>query len=705
MADDGELGRAPRARGVPGGEGLRDQHLPRPRPQDDADRGRRRDPGAARCSRTASAMPRRTAEGSRTTSGSRSRQDFERIRDYFADEFHRDGAHGVAVFSAGMDNVWRPRALHRVGARPRPGRPGVLPRAARSARRPRRGRARRLRRPRARGAVPAPLGTVGGDRGPHRRRSRPPRPGRLVAGPIPAPHREARRGAPERGGRASSTGGCAAVRPPKVIVVSSEETRGEFEELRLDETRSAVVGWTSADAHAWPTELLDVDEPDPRRRARRRRTRCSSAGARRPGADGRAASGWAETLEAASDARVEVLLYEEGADHEAWQCAACGRLRHGGQCPLDGTEIDRRDDGLDLALHQTVAHGGRCGRTAHEDLDPVGDRRALEILSRYGLARTHDSRRAPRSRGARARAPRSRISIDQTLAQDATGTMAMMQFELFGHDRVEVETAVVYVDHNILQIDFKNPDDHRFLQAMSAKYGAWFSRPGNGICHYIHCERFATPGKTLVGADSHTTQSGSAGMIAIGAGGLDVAVCMAGHPFELPCPKIVGVFLRTSSAPVDPGEGRHPRAASATRCARRARGDLRVHRARCLDAQLHRARNDREHDRGARRDRCGLPGGRRDEVLARRAGAPRRLHRARDGRRRGRLRRGRAHRPRSARPARREAVEPRATSSRSTSSSGRRSRRSAASVPRSTRPTRTWRWWDRRCAGAASPRS
>ena len=123
------------------------------------------------------------------------------------------------------------------------------------------------------------------------------------------------------------------------------------------------------------------------------------------------------------------------------------------------------------------------------------------------------------------------IAIDQTLAQDATGTMAMMQFELFGHERVEVDTAVVYVDHNILQIDFKNPDDHRFLQSMAARYGAWFSRPGNGICHYIHCERFAVPGKTLVGADSHTTQSGSAGMIAIGAGGLDVAVCMAGHPF------------------------------------------------------------------------------------------------------------------------------------------------------------------------------
>jgi aconitate hydratase len=135
------------------------------------------------------------------------------------------------------------------------------------------------------------------------------------------------------------------------------------------------------------------------------------------------------------------------------------------------------------------------------------------------------------------------LRVDQTLAQDATGTMACMQFEAFGADRVQVDTAVVYVDHNILQIDFKNPDDHRFLQAMAARYGLWFSRPGNGICHYVHCERFAAPGKTLVGADSHTTQSGSCAMVAIGAGGLDVAVCMAGHPFELPCPKIVGVFL------------------------------------------------------------------------------------------------------------------------------------------------------------------
>jgi aconitate hydratase len=140
------------------------------------------------------------------------------------------------------------------------------------------------------------------------------------------------------------------------------------------------------------------------------------------------------------------------------------------------------------------------------------------------------------------------LRVDQALAQDATGTMALMQFELFEVERIQVETAVVYVDHNILQIDFKNPDDHRFLQAMAAKYGAWFSRPGNGICHYIHCERFAAPGKTLLGADSHTTQSGCCAMIAIGAGGLDVAVCMAGHPFELPCPKIVGIQLENELA-------------------------------------------------------------------------------------------------------------------------------------------------------------
>src|SRR2546423_12633258 len=141
------------------------------------------------------------------------------------------------------------------------------------------------------------------------------------------------------------------------------------------------------------------------------------------------------------------------------------------------------------------------------------------------------------------------LRVDQALAQDATGTMAMVQFEAFGVERVQVETAVVYVDHNILQIDFKTPDDHRFLQAMAAKYGAWFSRPGNGICHYVHCERFAKPGQTLIGADSHTTQSGSCAMIAIGAGGPRVAGCSGGHPFELPCPKVGRGFLQNEPPP------------------------------------------------------------------------------------------------------------------------------------------------------------
>ncbi|HYZ04496.1 MAG TPA: aconitate hydratase [Rubrobacter sp.] len=135
------------------------------------------------------------------------------------------------------------------------------------------------------------------------------------------------------------------------------------------------------------------------------------------------------------------------------------------------------------------------------------------------------------------------LRIDQTLLQDATGTMACLQFERMGVDRVQVDLALQYVDHNVIQLDFKNPDDHRFLQAFAARYGIHYSRPGNGICHYLHVERFARPGATLVGADSHTTSSGALGSIAIGAGGLDVALVMAGQPFQTPAPKVVGVEL------------------------------------------------------------------------------------------------------------------------------------------------------------------
>src|SRR3954453_19696700 len=135
------------------------------------------------------------------------------------------------------------------------------------------------------------------------------------------------------------------------------------------------------------------------------------------------------------------------------------------------------------------------------------------------------------------------LRIDQTLLQDATGTMAFMQFEQLGIDRVAVERAVQYIDHNVVQLDYKNPDDHRMLQALCRKFGAWYSRPGNGISHYISLERFAKPGDILVGADSHTTTSGALGMIAIGARGLDVAVAMGGYPYEIACPEVVEVHL------------------------------------------------------------------------------------------------------------------------------------------------------------------
>src|SRR5438874_11774355 len=133
------------------------------------------------------------------------------------------------------------------------------------------------------------------------------------------------------------------------------------------------------------------------------------------------------------------------------------------------------------------------------------------------------------------------LRIDQALLQDATGTMALMQFEELGVPRVKVDRAVQYVGHNVGALDYKNPDDHRMLQALTRKHGLHFSRPGNGISHYVHMERFGKPGQTMLGADSHTTQAGCMGMVAIGAGGLDVAVVLAGHPYEIVCPEVVEV--------------------------------------------------------------------------------------------------------------------------------------------------------------------
>ncbi|MDR2578607.1 MAG: aconitate hydratase [Chitinispirillales bacterium] len=141
------------------------------------------------------------------------------------------------------------------------------------------------------------------------------------------------------------------------------------------------------------------------------------------------------------------------------------------------------------------------------------------------------------------------IRIDQTLTQDATGTMAYLQFEALGFDRVKTELSVSYVDHNTIQEGFENADDHKYLETVAAKYGILFSKPGNGICHQVHLERFGKPGKTLLGSDSHTPTGGGIGMIAIGAGGLDVAVAMGGGPFYLTYPRVVKVELTGALRP------------------------------------------------------------------------------------------------------------------------------------------------------------
>ena len=141
------------------------------------------------------------------------------------------------------------------------------------------------------------------------------------------------------------------------------------------------------------------------------------------------------------------------------------------------------------------------------------------------------------------------IKIDQTLTQDATGTMAYLEFEAMGVDRVKTERSVAYIDHNTLQTGFENADDHRFIQSIAKKHGIYYSRPGNGICHQVHLERFGKPGKTLIGSDSHTPTGGGIGMLAIGAGGMDVAVAMGGGAYYIPMPKMIRVNLTGKLSP------------------------------------------------------------------------------------------------------------------------------------------------------------
>jgi len=167
------------------------------------------------------------------------------------------------------------------------------------------------------------------------------------------------------------------------------------------------------------------------------------------------------------------------------------------------------------------------------------------------------------------------ISVDQTLFHDATGTMAALQFETLSLPRIQTNLSLAYVDHNTLQIGFENADDHLFLQTFAAKHGLIFSRAGNGICHQVHLERFSIPGKVLLGADSHTPMSGGMGMLAIGVGGLDVALAMAGEPFYLKVPKVIQVRLLGSLRPCE-RKGYHPRDAPTLYGQRRSREDIRI---------------------------------------------------------------------------------------------------------------------------------
>jgi peptide chain release factor subunit 1 len=307
--------------------------------------------------------------------------DFERIGNFFEQEFSRDGTQGLAIFTAGLDRVWRTLPLAEVVPdRIRVGREfhlaPLVPLVGRGD-----------------GAIVA---VVGRERG---------QLFRLRAGRLEeiADQTEERPGRHDQGGWSQKRfqrhieklvadhlrhvaeeldRQVRRLRSPKVVVVSSDETRAEFDDLLSAEASKAVVGWTSAEAHASPAELLELARPILEQARAQEESEVVERWREEAGRGGRASSGWAATLEAASDGRVELLIYEDGADHEASQCPACGRLSlDGGPCPLDGTAMDRRDDGLDLAVHQTLAHGGTVkALSVRQDLEPV---EGIGALLRY----------------------------------------------------------------------------------------------------------------------------------------------------------------------------------------------------------------------------------------------------------------------------------------------------------------------------------
>jgi peptide chain release factor subunit 1 len=309
------------------------------------------------------------------------RADFDRIRRYFTTEFSRDGAHGVAVFCAGLDNVWRPLPLtESVRDQVRVNREFFLTPLV-----PLVGRGE--------GALVAVVGRERG--GLYRLRG-----GRLAEVADRFDHQPRRH---DQGGWSQARmqrhvdalaeehmrdvaeeldRQLRRLGHPRVVIVCSDEHRADFSNLLSSEARQAVVGWTHAEAHVGPAELLPVVTPILERWRTEREAQALERWREEAGRNGRAAAGWAATLEAASDGRIELLLFQEGVEREAYRCPACGRLAVSAQpCPLDGTAMERFEDGLDLAVHQTLAHGGTVWAARHRrDLEPV---EGIGALLRY----------------------------------------------------------------------------------------------------------------------------------------------------------------------------------------------------------------------------------------------------------------------------------------------------------------------------------
>jgi peptide chain release factor subunit 1 len=307
--------------------------------------------------------------------------DFTRIQEYFEHEFTREGARGLAIFTAGLDNVWRPLALTE------PVRDDV--RVARTL----------YLAPlvpligRGEGAVVVVIGRERGQfyllRG-----------GRLEE---LADHTEEQPGKHDQGGWSQSRYQrhietlvhdhfkevaeeldrvVRRLHGPQVVVISSEETRADFDGLLSKDAAAAIVGWTHAEAHAQPPELLELATPVLERWRGEQEQAALERWREEAGRNGRAAAGWEQTLEAASDGRVDMLLFQDGADHPAARCPRCGRVAlEDGKCPLDGTSMERSDEGLDLAVHQTLIHGGSVWAVQHrQDLEPV---EGIGALLRY----------------------------------------------------------------------------------------------------------------------------------------------------------------------------------------------------------------------------------------------------------------------------------------------------------------------------------